>query len=143
MKKIRIIGTSMHEISTTESIIGFSLPNDFISWLLINNGKDLGRFRIFPVFDARDPRKTWDSIDRNWKTSWIDWLSHFDDGDKSKSELLPFADFGTGDYICFDYSKESEDGKFMVAVWSHETNNRKYIANSFSEFIELIPTYDF
>lgn len=59
MAIIRVIGTSIEAIQAVEPELGRKLPLSFSDWLLVNNGRALGALTIFPVFDPRDPRKTW------------------------------------------------------------------------------------
>jgi cell wall assembly regulator SMI1 len=136
MSKKRIIGTTIAAIQVAEAELGRTLPNSFANWLVLNNGKSLGSLTIFPVFDARDPRKTWDSIVRVFKGSWQEWLENFEDVPIDFSQLLPFAEFGTGDFYCFDYSKIGNMNEPIVALWSHETGETTKISESFSDFLQ-------
>ena len=52
------------------------------------------------------------SIVRNYNENWLAWLENFEDAEMSFKHLLPFAEFGTGDYYCFDYSKIDSNKKF-------------------------------
>ena len=79
MSKIRVIGTSTDAIQAAEKELGRALPKSFSDWLLANNGKSLGALTIFPVLDARDPRKTWESIVHHFKKDWQEWLENFSD----------------------------------------------------------------
>ncbi len=49
--------------------------------------------------------------------------------------LLPFADFGTGDYYCFDYEGVPSDQEPPVVHWSHETGETEPRATSFRDFV--------
>lgn len=77
MSKTRVIGTSTDAIQAAEKELGRTLPKSFSDWLLANNGKSLGALTIFPVLDARDPRKTWESIVHHFKKDWQEWLENF------------------------------------------------------------------
>jgi len=134
MTKKRVIGTSISNIYAAETELGRKLPQSFSDWLILNNGVSLGAVTIFPVFDARDPRKTWDSIVRNFKGRWQEWLENFSDLALDFSQLMPFAEFGTGDYYCFDYSTEGDIGEPVVIVWLHETGEVKQVADCFAQF---------
>lgn len=135
MSKTRVIGTSSTEIQAAEAALHLQFPQSFADWLLINNGKSLGALNVFPVFDGRDPRKTWDSIVRNFEGTWAEWLKNFSDDGRNFSSLLPFAQFGTGDFYCFDYLKIGSAGEPVVVFWSHETGESKVVADSFADFL--------
>ncbi|MBN3829518.1 SMI1/KNR4 family protein, partial [Burkholderia sp. Ac-20384] len=121
MGKARVIGTTIDAIRAAETELGRTLPKSFSDWLLDNNGKALGALVVFPVFDARDPRKTWESIVRHFKEDWQEWQENFSGNPIDFSNLLPFAEFGTGDYYCFDYGMLCGAGEPVVVLWSHET----------------------
>ena len=137
MKKARVIGTSLDAINDAENEIGNIFPKSFSTWLMKNNGKTLNGLPIFPVFDSRDPRKTWDSISRHFKVDWKEWLENFADEDIDFSFLLPFSNFGTGDYYCFNYAKLGHAEEPVIVLWSHETGEITEIADCFSEFVEF------
>ena len=134
---IRVIGTTDLAISKAETELGFQLPSTFREWLKENNGRSIEDVTIFPVFDERDPRKTWDSIVRNCNTNWKPWLDNFGP-DHDFSHLLPFGEFGSGDYFCFDFSQTSANGEPIITLWSHETGEAEFVANNFAEFVDLI-----
>jgi hypothetical protein len=134
-KHPRVIGTSLEAISNAETAVGFQFTNSFREWLLRNNGLSIEGIRIFPVFDERDPRMTWSSITRESEMAREYWADVFDGDGRSFVDLLAFADFGTGDYYCFDYSVPTEPGEYLVVHVSHETGRRPPRANTFAEFI--------
>lgn len=98
MSKTRVIGTTLSAIASAEKELNRTFPTSFSRWLLANNGRSLGGLVVFPVFDSRDPRKTWDSIVRNYTSGWQAWLENFSQSPERFAPLLPFAEFGTGDY---------------------------------------------
>ena len=135
----RVIGTSLESILQAENEVGFVIPPSFREWLRANNGTNVeGIQRIYPIFDERDPRKTWDSISRNFKENWAGWIENFIGYGEPVdfTNLLPFADIPNGDLYCFDYSLKRADGEVPVVLWSHETGETEPRANSFAEFIE-------
>ncbi|WP_350404298.1 SMI1/KNR4 family protein [Pseudomonas sp. W17] len=73
MGKARVTGTTIEAIRAAEMALGRTLPSSFARWLLEHNGKALGALEVFPVFDARDPRKTWESIVRHFEGGWRAW----------------------------------------------------------------------
>jgi cell wall assembly regulator SMI1 len=139
MNRARVIGTTPDAIHAAEMELGRAFPKSFADWLLDNNGKALGALVVFPVFDQRDPRKTWDSIVRHFKKDWQEWCDCFSDGTTDLAQLLPFAEFGTGDYYCFDYGQTGGGGEPVVVLWSHETGETLAIADSFTAFL-IMPT---
>jgi cell wall assembly regulator SMI1 len=133
-KHPRVFGTTDDAIARAEAALGRTFPPSFREWLLENNGKDIEGVTIFPVMDQRDPRMTWDSIDRRFNEGWKSWLENFADEKRSFTHLLPFAEFGTGDCYCFDYSRPDSQGEVPIVRWSHETGDCDDRARSFPEF---------
>lgn len=135
----RVIGTTDEAIVKAEKEVGRNFPPSFRSWLLENNGRNPeGIDSIYPIFDERDPRKTWDSISRNFHTAWAQWIDNFEGyGDPFNFDhLLPFAEVGNGDCYCFDYSRMNINQEVPVVLWSHETGETEDRAVSFSEFLK-------
>lgn len=131
-KKKRIIGTTETAIQKAETTLSRIFPIQFKNWLLENNGLGIEGVHIYPVFDDRDPRKTWDSIVRNFEEEKMDF-----------DHLLPFANFGTGDYYCFDYSDLNKNNEPKIVHWSHETGECDFRASNFSEFSKKIKSGEF
>ena len=136
MSKNKSIGTSLAAITAAEQALGRPLPASYVQWLLENNGRALGALNVFPVYDANCARKTWESITRHYNTSWQEWLENMDGGNDA-GELLPFAQFGTGDYYCFDYAQTGPSGEAVVVLWSHETGATSSVAPDFAAFLVL------
>ena len=136
MSKNKSIGTSLAVIAAAEQALGRTLPASYVQWLLPNNGRALGALSVFPVYDEANARKTWESIARHYNTSWQEWLEHVDGGNDA-STLLPFAQFGTGDYYCFDYAQTGPSGEPVVVLWSHETGATSTVAPDFAAFLAL------
>lgn len=142
-KRPRIIGTTDDAISRAEVALSRRFPPSFRAWLLEHNGLSIEGVTIFPVLDQRDPRMTWESIDRRFREGWAGWLANFADEQRDFSHLLPFADFGTGDYYCFDYSRSDAKGETPVVRWSHETGATDERASSFMAFVANVQTGEF
>ena len=142
-KRPRVFGTTEGAIAKAESALNRRFPPSFRAWLLQNNGHAIEGVTIFPVMDERDPRMTWDSIDRHFRQNWTAWLENFEDEDRNFTHLLPFADYGTGDFYCFDYSRQEADGEAPVVRWSHETGDTDPRASSFSEFVIKLQAGEF
>ncbi|WP_233634403.1 SMI1/KNR4 family protein [Burkholderia cepacia] len=131
------VGTTVAEIEAAEVLLGRALPRSFAAWLLLNNGRSLGGLPVFPVFDARNPRRTWNSIVRRYDEGWRAWRDNFDHTDADFSHLLPFAEFGTGDYYCFDYDRTAASCEPAVVLWSHETGETTPVSDSVTAFLSM------
>ncbi|WFR81575.1 SMI1/KNR4 family protein [Janthinobacterium rivuli] len=137
MRKKNSTGTSAAAIAAAAQALGRPLPPSYAAWLLDNNGRALGALTLFPVYDADNPRKTWESIDRHYREGWQAWLDNFAGSGIDHASLLPFAQFGTGDYYCFDYAQSGPSGEPVVVLWSHETGTTSTVAPDFSAFLAL------
>lgn len=138
-----MIGTTNEATTNAETELKFKFPTSFRNWLIQNNGLSVDSVSIFPVFDERDPRKTFDSIIRNYKVNWLAWLENFENEQGSFEHLLPFAEFGTGDFYCFDYSKADSTEEIPVVHWSHETGETEFRATNFIDFLEELKQGNF
>lgn len=97
---------------------------------------------IFPIYDERDPRKTWDSIVRQYDAG--QWGGEvFEDEGMDFRHLLPFASYGTGDYYCFDFSRKQSDGEAPVVRWSHETGETEDRGETFFDFCQRLGRGEF
>lgn len=133
-KHPRVIGTTLAAIDRAEQELGFRLSPSFRSWLLQNNGLSADDVYIFPVYDERDPRKTWDSLVRQYDGG--QWGGEMlADAGQDFRRLLPFASFGTGDFYCFDYSHSQDDGEVPIVLWSHETGETEPRGSTFADFL--------
>lgn len=143
----RVIGTTEQAIDAAEAELNFRFPPSFRSWLIENNGLHLdGVDSIYPVYDERDPRMTWDSIVRNYKEAgWAQWIDNFEGYDEpfNFDHLLPFAEVGNGDCYCFDYSRLQADGETPVVLWSHETGETEDRAENFADFVDKAKRGDY
>lgn len=135
MSGSRIIGTVEEALEIEESLLGRKLPRSFCDWLLENNGLDIEEIHIYPVRDERDTRKTWESLSYLLENDWAECLARFKG--RTYAHLLPFADFGTGDSYCFDYSVPEINGERPVVLWSRETGNADLVATDFREFRKM------
>jgi len=143
MKRKRVIGTTIEAINSEELKLGKKLPPSFSTWLIEHNGTNVEGIHIYPVLDPRDKRMTWESLSHNIANGWAAWLENFEDDDLSFEHLLPFANFGTGDYYCFDYANDGCGDEKVVVLWSHETGETSFRANNFEEFSVLVRSREF
>lgn len=137
MSKNTSIGTTRQAIAAAEQALGRTLPASYVQWLLLNNGRALGALNVFPVYDAANARKTWESIQRHYHDNWQQWLENTGAAGHAADALLPFAQFGTGDYYCFDYARTGPTGEAVVVLWSHETGATSEVAPDFAAFLTL------
>jgi len=93
-------------------------------------------FISLPVRDERDTRKTWESLSYLLRNEWAEALKKFKR--TTYSHLLPFADFGTADYYCFDYSVPEKMSEQPIVLCSHETGEVKFCAGNFRVFVKKI-----
>lgn len=136
----RVIGTTEESLARAESQLSRELPQSFRSWLIANNGLRLDSVEVFPVLDDRDPRKTWDSIVRQYST----WKSYHSEPLETKlGALLPFATSGSGEYYCFDYSQIGATGEPVVVLAPHDTDELELRAESFMEFTARLAAGEF
>ncbi|WEK10232.1 MAG: SMI1/KNR4 family protein [Candidatus Pseudomonas colombiensis] len=66
------------------------------------------------------------------------WLEVHAQGASDSAALLPFAEFGTGDYYCFDYGRQGQAGEPVVVLWSHETAQTRDVAEGFADFLRTV-----
>jgi hypothetical protein len=118
-KRRRVIGTSNSCIENAEKQLGFVLPPS-----------------------PRDPRTTADSIVREYAGNWQSWCNTTGAADEF-AFLLPFGEFGTGDYYCFDYRSTDASGEVPVVLWDHETGECEYRAPDFATFVEKVVNGEF
>ena len=142
-KRPRVFGTTDEAVAKAEAALGRKFPPTFRTWLIQNNGHAIKGVTVFPVMDQRDPRMTWNSIDRRFREGWARWLDNFADEQRDFTHLLPFADYGTGDYYCFDYSRVNSQRESPVVRWSHETGDTDERAASFAEFVTRVQAGEF
>lgn len=133
-------GTTADTIRIAEAQLNRKFPQSFFNWLLINNGRSLDGLTVFPVHDPNNLRKTWSSITKNFNEGWAIWINNHSHESLDLSPLFPFAEYGTGDYFCFNYESIGSQGEPEVVLWSHETGKAKFIADNFSAFASNPPT---
>lgn len=138
----RVIGTTEEALARAETQLPHPLPPSFRAWLKEYNGLGLDGVCIFPVLDDRDPRKTWDSIVRQYEL-WRSYAEEIEAPPSSLAPLLPFGSYGTGDYYCFYYSTVESSPEPTVVRWSHETGETEPRAESFLEFVEGLAAGEF
>jgi cell wall assembly regulator SMI1 len=139
----RVIGTTEESVTMAEQELKRKFPTSYRDWILQYNGKGIEVVDLFPVFDPRDPRKTWDSITRNYQGNWQDWLENVAECGFDSSMLLPIGTYSNGDYCCLDFGDVREDGEAPVVLWSHETGDTEPRATTFGEFLIKLDNHEF
>lgn len=109
------IGASEEIIAATEREMGVLFPEGLKSIWSKSNGLDLpGGWRLFPVFDQKEPRKTCNHIGyENTKGRW----SYMD------QSLISIAGGDTGNQLVLKRNG-GELGE-TIFFWNHETNKIK------------------
>ncbi|HVF47271.1 MAG TPA: SMI1/KNR4 family protein [Pyrinomonadaceae bacterium] len=139
----RVIGTTEESITAAEQELNRRFPPSYRNWCLQNNGRGIEVVNLFPIFDPRDPRKTWDSIVRNYHGDGQDWRENVAEWGFDSSPFLPIGKYCDGDYCCLDYSQVAEDGEVPVVLWSHETGDTEPGATTFGEFLIKLENGEF
>lgn len=108
------IGVTEELIAAAEAELGIRFPDELReTWKIYNCNEMKGGWRVFPVFDPKNPRKTCNSITyENLKGVW---------GKEVRAEsLLTIADNGTGNQLVL----KIVDGQAEPGVWHwhHETH---------------------
>lgn len=96
VKKIRPI--SKPGVSTALGELG-SVPNELKELYQITNGLSYGWFRVFPIEDKSNIKRTWDSIQKanNPQTS-----KYLDGNDELLGRFLAFCEIGGGNVAVID-----------------------------------------
>lgn len=109
------IGATDDIITEAEHEIGISFPDGLKEVWRKSNGLELpGGWRLYPVFDKKEPRKTSNHIGyENTKGRW----SYMD------QSLISIARGDTGNQLVL---KKIDDGvEETIFLWNHETNKIK------------------
>jgi len=117
MKKHPALGATEEMIRSAESELGICFPLELRdAWKLYNCNELRGGWRVFPIFDPTNPRKTCGSITyENIKGSW---------GQEVMSEgLVSIADNGSGNQLVLRVI--SGQAEATVYHWHHETSKLK------------------
>lgn len=105
------LGTTEEAIAKAETEMGVSFPDGLKKVWLTSNGLELsGGWRLFPVFDPREPRKTCGHIgNENTRERW----SYMDES------LVSIADGDTGNQLVL--VREGQRLGDIIYLWNHET----------------------
>lgn len=120
------IGASVEIIAATEREMGVLFPEGLKSIWRKSNGLDLpGGWRLFPVFDQKEPRKTCNHIGyENTKGRW----SYMD------QSLISIAGGDTGNQLVL--KRNGVELEETIFLWNHETNKIKAWGKDF-EFLKV------
>ena len=119
------IGASEEIIAATEREMGVLFPEGLKSIWRKSNGLDLpGGWRLFPVFDQKEPRKTCNHIGyENTKGRW----SYMD------QSLISIAGGDTGNQLVL--KRNGVKLEETIFLWNHETNKIKAWGKDFEYFM--------
>ncbi|EJE54515.1 putative glucan synthasis protein [Acidovorax sp. CF316] len=113
MSKEPSLGVSEEMIATAESELGLRFPEELRNaWKQYNCNELRGGWRVFPVFDPANPRKTCGSVTyENLKGAWGQEVM--------AQDLVSIADNGTGNQLVLKVTSGLAEAQ--VYHWSHET----------------------
>lgn len=114
MDRQPVLGATEVMISSAEAELGFLFPNELReAWKLYNCNEMSSGWRIFPIFDPANPRKTCGSVTyENMKGVWGRHVM--------EEGLVSIADNGTGNQLVLKVvSGQAQD---QVFHWHHETH---------------------
>lgn len=94
----------------------------FLPMMADPNSNDIGQFDISVVMTQIDARLG-------------------DDPDEVGCKIIPFAYLFSGDFLCFDYRRDSSDPQ--VVIWDHNRSEEfsphtEFVSGSFSELVALL-----
>ena len=109
---MKSLGATEAIIEAAEKKLGCLFPEGLKTVWLISNGLELpSEWKLYPVFDPQEPRKTCENIaDENTKYRW----SYMD------VSLISIGGNGTGNHLVL-----KQQGGFVgdeIYLWNHETN---------------------
>jgi len=113
MEKQPSLGVTEEMIACAEAELGFRFPEELRdAWKIYNCNEMSGGWRIFPIFDPANPRKTCGSVTyENIKGVW---------GQEVMSEsLVSIADNGTGNQLVLKVAAGQAGAE--VFHWHHHT----------------------
>jgi len=101
------------------------VPNDLVEFFSLTNGLVHEWFRVLPLEDATNPKRTWDSIERANDPS----TTRFLDGDRDLLErFLVFAEIGGGNCAMIDRTD--------MSIW-YEEDDLHQTDMTLVEFLEV------
>jgi cell wall assembly regulator SMI1/ankyrin repeat protein len=139
-------GASTDAIGKVEKTLGVSLPKEFKTFLLSNDGQKDGSDGLIALDDGEYCLLALKQIAADWKMlkDLVD-LGEFK-GKKGNSDKgvrkdwwnvgwIPFAGNGAGDYVCVDTAPTSAGKVGQVISTSHESARRACLAPGLNEFL--------
>ena len=121
------LGTESKNIVLAERQLEITFPDTLKDIWLVSNGLELpDDWRLYPVFDSANPRKTANHIVyENTKARW-DYMS---------PELISIAEDGSGNHLVL--KKEDTILQPEIYVWDHETNEIERWPESLDDILML------
>lgn len=121
------LGTESKNIDEAERQLNVAFPDTLKNiWLLSNGLELLGDWRLYPVFDPSNPRRTANHIVyENIKGCW----------DYMLLDLVSIAEDGCGNHLVL--KKEDRILLPEVYMWDHETNDIERWSTSLDDILML------
>jgi wobble nucleotide-excising tRNase len=121
------LGTESNNIDAAESQLKVAFPDTLKDIWLVSNGLELpDDWRLYPVFDSSNPRKTANHIVyENTKARW-DYMSN---------DLVSIAEDGSGNHLVL----KKHGGVLLpeIHIWDHETNEVERWSQSLDDILIL------
>lgn len=119
--------------------LSITYPEDFREFILKNSGA--GPFPHSYNFEGRDEAVLNNIFDFDLETEYNVIEEYGFIKDRIAEDVFPFGRDPFGNFICFDYRKDSTSP--TVVFWDHElsredSDNLKLICNTFTEFIDKL-----
>ena len=136
-------GTSMDKIKNISNFIGISLPKKFCD-LMIECDSGIPIQTNFCYYDVFHKKLISHSLGgflgfENTDYNLLD--VYHNPPEFFPKDLVPFAETGSGDYICFDYRLDRRSLDPEIVLWRHGADIGKdvsFVAKNFEEFINIL-----
>jgi hypothetical protein len=149
MTKENLIWSGVHsrinrsDIQLVENRFGIQFPEDFIEIVLQYHGgfPRPNRF-VYQDYEKGPVRSSLAellSFDLSYRDNIINTYEYLEH--QLPTGVIPFADDGGGDYICFDFGSTRDSSTPKVVYWSHEKEpelSTTYLSDTFSDFLALL-----
>jgi cell wall assembly regulator SMI1 len=130
-------------IGAVEAVLGVRLPEDYTKCIKKHHGgtpkPSRFTFRDQKLGEMESCLGMLLSLDENDSENLVDtWR---DLASQLPRTIVPFADDGGGDFICFDYRNLHQKTAPVVVYWHHERTQPESLTglcDSFSDFIKML-----
>ena len=121
------LGVNAEEIAEAEKLLQTKFPDQLKKIWQVSNGLELpGEWRLFPIFDKKNPKKSWGHIvEENTNGRW----------EYCPKDLIAIASDGSGDNLVL----RTENGNVLETIyrWDHETNKISPSKQKLSDILAL------